>query len=248
LNGTEDWIYDPQRLTELFGPGKLFDRICSRLYGSRAGAEMAAYYRDMVWMPEGEAAKQTADRPFYRGRQSLYLPRTWNYLTAIPERWNHLLVDEMTWGAEPTERYRNWAKPFDLSLPELHARLARRWRLGAELNARGAVRVRAALAASPNPDAVPDLEHLLALFAVNEPLLAALRDYHAARAERAPAQTPDLLKSARAAALEAERLARERFPKPVDAAMTEVRALPVFAQKLAAAIDAWARRKGGAPE
>jgi hypothetical protein len=95
---------------------------------------------------------------------------------------------------------------------------------------------------------VPDLEHLLALFAVNEPLLAALRDYHAARAERAPAQTPDLLKSARAAALEAERLARERFPKPVDAAMTEVRALPVFAQKLAAAIDAWARRKGGAPE
>jgi hypothetical protein len=30
--------------------------------------------------------------------------------------------------------------------------------------------------------------------------------------------------------------------------MTEVRALPVFAQKLAAAIDAWARRKGGAPE
>jgi hypothetical protein len=94
---------------------------------------------------------------------------------------------------------------------------------------------------------VPDLEHLLALFALNEPLLAALRDYHAARAERA-LQTPDLLKSARAAALEAERLARERFPKPVDAAMTEVRALPVFAQKLAAAIDAWARRKGGAPE
>jgi hypothetical protein len=141
LNGTEDWIYDPQRLTELFGPGKLFDRICSRLYGSRAGAEMAAYYRDMVWMPEGEAAKQTADRPFYRGRQSLYLPRTWTYLTAIPERWNHLLVDEMTWGAEPTERYRNWAKPFDLSLPELHARLAQPRRSAGPGASAGAVRV-----------------------------------------------------------------------------------------------------------
>jgi hypothetical protein len=248
LAGIEDWIYHPQRLKNLFGGGKLFDRICSRLYGSRAGAEMAAYYRDMVWMPEGEAAKQTADRPFYRGRQSLYLPRTWNYLTAIPERWNHLLVDEMTWGAELTERYRNWAKPFDLPLSRLHARLARRWRLGAELNTRGAMRVKAALAASPIPDAVPDLEHLLALFAVNEPLLAALRDYHAARSERASPQSLQLLQSARANALEAERMALQRFPQPVDAAMTEVRALPVFAQKLAAAIDAWVRHTGGIPQ
>lgn len=241
----EDWIYHPQKLTELFGPGKLFDRICARLYGTRAGAEMAAYYRDMVWMPEGELAKQSSDRPFYRGRQSLYLPRTWNYLTAIPEQWNHLLVDEMTWAAEPTERYRVWAKPFALELPDLHNRLARRWRLAVELNNRGARRVEAALAQSPNPDSVADLHHLLALFSADKPLLAALRDYHAAHSKRTPAETRELLHSARAHALEAERRARELFPSPVDAALTEVRALPIYARKLVDAIDAWERQDGG---
>lgn len=244
LDGVEDWIYHPQRLKELFGPGKVFDRICARLYGTRAGAELSSYYRDMVWMPEGEPAKQTADRLFYRGRQSLYLPRTWNYLTAIPERWNHLLVDEMTWGDQLTERYQGWAKPFNLTLPDLHGRLARRWRLAGELNARGAKRIKAALTASPHPASVDDLQFLTALFSVNEPLLAALRDYHAARSRISPAEAKELLASARSRALQAERLALELFPKPVDAAMTEVRSLPMFARKLADAIEAWSKQNG----
>src|SRR4029453_14086493 len=100
-------------------------------------------------------------------------------LTAIPEQWNHLLLDEMTWGADLTDRYRAWAKPFDLSVAELHGRLARRWRLAGELNDRGMTRVKSALAASPNPDSVADLNHLLALFSADQPLLAALRDFHA---------------------------------------------------------------------
>src|SRR4051794_28241781 len=160
-------------------------------------------------MPEGEPGKQSRDRPFYRGRKWVYLPRTWNYLTAIPEQWNHLLVDEMTWAAEPTERYRAWAKPFNLTLPDLHSRLARRWSIAAELNERGVRRVEAAVAASPNPDSVADLHHLLALFSADKPLLAALRDYHAARSKRTPVEAKQLLHSARTHALEAERRARE---------------------------------------
>lgn len=238
LAGVEDWIYHPQRLSALFGPGKLFDRICARLYGASAAGPMAAYYREMVWMPEDSNVKTTSDRPFYRGRQSLYLPRTWNYLTAIPEQWNHLLVDEMTWGTQPTERYRAWAKPFNLTPPELHKRLARRWRLAAELNQRGAAHVKAALASSPDPGCVPDLEHLLSLFSVDRPLLAALRDYHAARSDPASAAARGLIDSARRNALEAERLALQLFPHPVDASATEVRALTLYPRKLVQAMDA----------
>lgn len=239
LAGVEDWIYQPQRLLALFGPGKLFDRICARLYGISASGPMAAYYRDMVWMPEDSGVKTTSDRPFYRGRQPLYLPRTWNYLTAIPEQWNHLLVDEMTWGAQLTDRYRGWAKTFNLTDSELHKRLTRRWRLAAELNQRGAAHVKAALAASPDPGCVADLEYLLLLFSVDQPLLIALRDYHAARSDPASGAAQRLLDSARRNALEAERLALQFFPRPVDAAATEVRALRLYPHKLVKAIDTW---------
>ncbi len=242
LSGIEKWIYQPGQPPELFGPGKLFDRICARLYGSKAANEMAAYYREVTWLPEGKGSEPPGDRPYYRGRQSLYLPRTWNYLTAIPEQWNHLLLDEMTWGAELTERYRGWAKRFEISESELHRRLARRWSLAAELNQRGGARVKAAVAAGPDPLAAADLEYLLTLFRVDRPLLEAMRDYHAARANPRAADTPRLLDSARDRALEAERLAGGFFPNPVDAAATEVRALRTYPRKLVEAIDAWNNR------
>ena len=35
------WIYTPGEPPELFGPGKLFDRICARYYGEAAGKEMS---------------------------------------------------------------------------------------------------------------------------------------------------------------------------------------------------------------
>ncbi len=242
LAGMADWIYKPGVPAEIFGPGKLFDRVCARLYGPEAGKQMAAYFRDMVWMPEGKLLQPTPDRAFYQGRQSLYLPRTWNYLTAIPEHWNHLLVDEMTWPDQMSERYRGWAKRFDLSDTELHRRLARRWRLQAELNDSGADRVRAALAAAPRADAVADLRYLLLLFSIDKPLLEAVRDFHAARAGVDAAERTRLLTAARTNALKAGKLAEASFPSPVDTAHNEVWALRTYPRKLTDAIDKWSKQ------
>jgi hypothetical protein len=43
MQGIESWIYEPGEPPEIFGPGRLFDRICERLYGKAAGPEMSAY-------------------------------------------------------------------------------------------------------------------------------------------------------------------------------------------------------------
>jgi len=74
-------------------------------------------------------------------------------------------------------------------------------------------------------------------FSVDRPLLIALRDYHAARSNPAPGAAQRLLDSARRNALEAERLALQLFPNPVDAAATEVRALRLYPRKLMQAMD-----------
>jgi hypothetical protein len=175
------------------------------------------------------------DRPYYQGRRALYVPRTWNYLTAIPSYWNHLLLDSLTWQPEPAERYRAWMQGLGLDTQELHRRLARRWQLSVDLNARGARRIRAAFSASPLRDAIADLEFLAALFRAYEPLLEAVRDYHAARAgERNETLLQGALKNARSAAELAERL----FPEPVDPAVGEIRSLGHYAKKLADAITA----------
>jgi hypothetical protein len=196
---------------------------------------MSAYYRERVWLPEGSPPQVTAtERPYYQGRRALYVPRTWNYLTAIPSYWNHLLLDSLTWQAEPAERYQAWMQGFSLDTKELHRRLARRWQLSVDLNARGARRIQAALAASPSRDAVTDLEFLAALFRAYQPLLEAIRDYHAVRAgqsDRALLQVAK--KNARATGELAERL----FPKPVDPALGEIRSLRHYAGKLAEVIQ-----------
>jgi hypothetical protein len=200
---------------------------------------MAAYYREAVLLPQPGAAPPSRERPYYEGRRARYVPRTWNYLTALPSYWNHLLVDSLTWDAEPAERYRSWMRELNLEPPELHRRLAQRWQFSADLNTRGAARVKAALAASPPSGAAADLRFLADLFRAYQPLLEALRDYHAARAEPAAANAPGLIDAALAGAQSAEKLAESLFPQPVDPAMGEIRSLRHYPGKLAEAIHAW---------
>ncbi len=240
------WVYTPGEPPEIFGPGKLFDRICTRLYGEAAGKPMSQLYRLAKWLPEDQP-KDTLDdsgtKPaYYRGRTAFYLHRTWNYIHAVPYYWFYLLMDSGTWH-DGLGRY-NDAK---LAPEEIHRRLARRWTLGAELNEQGAGLVEAALRQNPRPDALEDLRFLRSLFRVYEPMLAAMRDYHAVRAHPSAAGNPELLASALRNARAADELAAQLFPAPVDTTDDEVRSLRKYPAELASAIVEWQQRPEGTP-
>jgi hypothetical protein len=243
MSGIDQWIYKPAQPPEIFGPGKLFDRICTHLYGPGAARPMNEYYRLAKWVPDVQTPEPPPDRAYYRGRKSLYLPRIWNYVTAVPSYWYHLMIDSHTWGSVPDDHYQGWLKGFGLTAPEVHRRLARRWRLAAELNAGGGERVKAALRAGPNPDAVEDLQYLSSLVEVYQPLIESLRDYHEARSNPTAVQAAALLHTALKGSRAAEALAARSFPDPVDPAMGEIRSLRTYPQQLAAAIEAWEKSK-----
>jgi hypothetical protein len=239
IAGVDQWIYKPAAPAEIFGPGKLFDRICARLYGSRAGEFMSRYYRLAAPLPDVDIPEAPPDRAWYRGRKTRYLPRVWTYATAVPSYWYHLLLDSLTWGPEPEERYRSGMRGLDISKTELHRRLARRWKLASELNAAGAQQIHSAIAAGPLPDSVEDLRFLESLFRIYAPLLAGLRDYHQARADPPGSEVASLLRSSLHGAETVQRLAEQQFPNPVDPAMGEVRSLVTYPGQLADAIRKW---------
>jgi hypothetical protein len=244
MSGIEQWIYRPANPPEIYGPGRLFDRICAHLYGPGAGAQMSAYYRMASWIPDVAVPEPPADRPYYRGRRSQYLPRVWNYANAVPSYWYHLLMDSRTWGAQPDEKYQSSLNSFPITIEELHRRLSHRWSVAAELNRRGSEQVRSALAEHPKPDSIEDLQFLSSLFRVYQPLIESLRDYHGARASSlSPAETRRLCDTALENSRKAGRLASSLFPEPVDLAMGEVRSLRTYPQKLEAAIAEWSRSR-----
>src|SRR5579885_2010703 len=239
MSGVERWIYTPASPAEIYGPGKLFDRICAHLYGPGAGPRMSEYYRLAAHIPDVPVPPPPPDRPYYAGRKTRYLPRIWEYATALPDYWYHLLLDSQTWGAEPEPGYEASLKAFNVTAGELHRRLARRWQLACQLNRRGAERVQAAIAAHPKPDTVEDLRFLEELFRVYQPLLEALRDYHTARWRTASPRTAGLLAAARKGALAAEQQAMIAFPEPVDPAIGDIRSLRTYPRRLADAIEKW---------
>jgi len=243
LSGIENWIYTPGQPPEIYGAGQLFDRICVHLYGAQAGAQMSAYYRLATRVPDVATTEPPPDRAYYRGRRSRYLPRFWEYATALPSYWYYLTLDSHTWAGEPDDRYNASLKGFELSTAELHRRLAHRWHVAADLNARGAERVRSALAAGPKQDTIEDLQFLHSLFRAYQPLLQALEDYHAALADPSAAAAPGLLRSAVADAKTADLLAAKSFPEPVDPAMGEIRSLRQYPRQLAAAAEAWEKSR-----
>jgi hypothetical protein len=243
LSGIENWIYTPGQPPEIYGAGKLFDRICVHLYGAQAGTQMSAYYRLVTRVPDVATPEPPPDRAYYRGRRSRYLPRLWEYATALPSYWYYLNLDAHTWAGEPDERYSASLKGFELSTAELHRRLAHRWRVAADLNARGAERVRSALATGPKQDTIEDLQFLDSLFRAYQPLLRALGDYHAVLADPSAAGVTALLRSAVAGAKTADMLAAKSFPEPVDPSMGEIRSLRQYPQQLAAAVEAWEKAR-----
>jgi hypothetical protein len=121
--------------------------------------------------------------------------------------------------------------------------LSRRWSLAAELNASGAKEVQAAQRAQPRQDTLEDLQFLEKLFTTNQPLLEALRDYHAARARPDASETSDLVRSALQNARRAGDLAEKNFRDPVDPLMGEIRSLRVYPARLADAIESWEKSK-----
>jgi hypothetical protein len=238
--GIEHWIHHRQELRERFGRGRLFDEACALQYGREAGVKMSAYYQDVVWLHESKADSPGIECLYYAVRPSHYLHRTGNYRT--PEHWNHLLLDAMTVSVGPSERHPAWAKSLNLFPAGPHQQLARRWQLAAEANTRDAGRITTALEASLRLCSVEDLRYPQSLFTVTAPLLAVVRNFHAARAEPHDRRNAERLQAARRNGLEAARLAEQFFPDPVDLGNTEVHTVPSYDHKLAKPRDEWVNR------
>ncbi len=97
---------------------------------------MADYYRESAWIPDVEIKAPKSSRGYY---MNSYLPSTWNRAYLTPTHWRHLALDSKTWGPEiDNERYLAAFRPLKIDRQELHRRLARRWSIVAELNAKGA--------------------------------------------------------------------------------------------------------------
>jgi hypothetical protein len=222
------WVHNPGEPAELFGEGKLFDRVCARLYGESAGREMARYYRLRRFLPDVSvppAQEPKLRHPYYRRRNPPYLRRVFDYVTALPTHWDYFGLEAGSWKTFP-------ATADDR---ETHRRRARLWSMSLDLGDQGRKLVAAARAANPKPEAIPDLDFLLALFEVHRPLLLALRDFHTALQD--PAISHNRLSTALVNARLAVKLARSRFPNPVDPALGEVRAIAKRADELASAIE-----------
>ncbi|MCW5977924.1 MAG: hypothetical protein KIT09_07590 [Bryobacteraceae bacterium] len=216
------YTYEPDEPKEVFGPDGVYARACQLLYGSKAGPIMASYYRESAYLPDVELTGRTKESG------AGYLPGTWNRLNVLPSHWRHLALDSKTWGAEMNnEAYKRGFSRLKIDRPELHRRLARRWQLGAELNAKGAKYVERALAAGADSDAVEDLKFLKSLFDVYQPLTEGLAAYHAALRARFSGSTPSgsvnaSLDAAAAKAQQAREAARRAFPRPLDPAGGEI--------------------------
>jgi hypothetical protein len=120
---------------------------------------------------------------------------------------------------------------------ELHRRLARRWRICADLNRRGEAKVEEALAAGPIPEAREDLQFPNRLLAAYQPLMEALAEYHEGRsAGLASGQPRPHFGRAADLAAQADRQARLAFPQPVDPVGGEIGALRTLTARLVKAI------------
>ncbi|MCW5977917.1 MAG: hypothetical protein KIT09_07555 [Bryobacteraceae bacterium] len=230
------YIFRENQPEEVFGAGGLYELTCKRLYGPEAGPIMADYYRASAYLP---------DTPLTEAQAELgtgYLPMSWNRIYATPSHWRHLALDAKTWGPAITnDRYLEVMRRLNLDRAELHRRLARRWRLGEELNERGAATIEKALAAGPRAEAVDDLRFLAAALRVCRPLMEALAEYHAGLEGYFSGGNRPGAKAVLARALEkaqaAQKAAAEAFPHPVDPVGGDVGAIRRYADALPAAIE-----------
>ncbi len=77
------YIHEPDQPQAVFGKGGVYHRVCELLYGSKAGAVMADYYRESAWIPDVEIPAAKSSSGYYRNS---YLPATWNRGVCDPPR------------------------------------------------------------------------------------------------------------------------------------------------------------------
>jgi hypothetical protein len=184
-----------------------------------------------------------------KGRQYSYLPMTFNRAVPTPSHWRHLALDAKTWGAEVTnEAYVRGMKALGIDRQELHRRLERRWGILAGLNRKGAGFLDRALASDPKQEAIEDLRFLETSFRVYQPLIDALEQFHGALRLRFAGQDPgkrqSALKTALASARQAQKMADESFPQPIDPIGAEVGSLRRHARRLVESIEMWSKQEG----
>lgn len=236
------YVFQPDEPDALFGRGKLYDRVCNLLYGPGAGPIMAGYYRQSEWLPDTELTAQ--ERTFSNG----YLPMSWNRAYAVPSHWRALALDSKTWTQEiSNERYAEALARMKIERKELHRRLARRWRMGSELNRKGAEDIARALAAHPAPGAVEDLRFFETCLRVYQPVVDALADYHTGLEAYLSTPRDDAAVNVRfshalAEAREGQARATEAFPQPVDPIGGDVGAIRRYTGMLVKAIEAMPQR------
>jgi hypothetical protein len=236
---------------ELFGPAGIYRAACNLLYGPQAGEVMAAYYQESAPVPDTpEVSKRFQDTP--ASLRSSFLPMVWDRAYAIPKHWRDLALDAQTWTPEITnERYVKEMSLLGLTPREVHHRLARRWTVLSELNARGARDVEAALAADPRRSCVEDLKFLKTLFSVDQPLMSALGDFHRGMEkymgspQEADDAAPDFRKALEKAK-QAHELAMQAFGPPVDPAGGETGAVQNYSGRLIDAIRDMLKRSADA--
>jgi hypothetical protein len=229
------YIYQDGEPQELFGADGLYPTACELLYGSTAGLIMAQYYRESAWLPDRELSAPDGE--------GTYLPMTWNRAYAVPSHWRHLALDSKTWGLEIKDRtYLGEVARLKIDSTELHRRLARRWRIVAGLNSKGAEYITKALAADPLAGSAEDLHFLQTSFRGYQPLTQALAELHEALQEYSSGQkdsprTREKFGTALRKAEEAQQLAGEAFPHPIDPVGGEVGAIRRYSAQLVQSIQ-----------
>jgi hypothetical protein len=230
------YILEADQPPEVFGPGGIYEATCKLLYGAEAAPLMASYYRETAW-----ASDYGSD---FESQKATYLPMTFNRAYATPEHWKDLALDSKTWGLTiSNETYARDVASLQIDLKELHRRLAHRWSVLAELNARGARDVGEALRSHPRPGCVKDLEFLMTIFQVDQPLMDALVDFHKGM-EQYFVSPPGVKEAggyfhqALAAAKQAQERAERAFPQPIDPTGGEVGIIRTDSARLVQAIEA----------
>ncbi|GEM_PF-1320519 len=236
------YIYEENQPAELFAPGGLYDAACELLYGPTAGPIMKAYYRESAWLPDRQGPAPSGGR-YYYARVRNYLPMTWNRAYAIPSHWRHLALDSKTWGPEiSNEAYGAAVAALKIDRRELHRRLARRWRMVSELNAKGAQYIGQALGANPLPRSVEDLRFLQTSFRVYQPFTEALAQFHMGMEiyfspQKDVAAMKQNFEEALGEAKQARQLAGAAFPHPIDPVGGEAGAIRTYSGRLTEAIE-----------
>jgi hypothetical protein len=240
---------------ELFGAGGIYEAACNLLYGPQAGPIMASYYRESAAVPntQAESTEHRSTPESIRTTAFSYLPMVWDRVYAIPRHWRDLALDAQTWSAEITnERYVEQMARQKLTPEEVHHRLVRRWTVLGELNGRGARDVDEALQDAPRPSSIEDLQFLKNCFAVDQPLMEALADFHRGMEKylASPQGNPDATQDFQKALAEATRahdLAMKSFGPPIDPAGGETGAIQSYSGRLTEAIQDRLKHVGEPP-